>query len=358
MRIVFRVDASVTIGAGHVMRCLTLAEALRERGAQPLFVCRPHEGNLCELIATRGFDLSVLSPPRFDLPGYGAWLGADWQSDAEETRCVLLGLESPPEWLVADHYAIDARWETTLRPHAGKLMAIDDLADRPHDCDLLLDQNLVADMDTRYAGLLPSCCETLLGPAYALLQPEFAQARRQAKVRTGRIRRVLVFFGGGDKAGMTAITIAALNTVDFPGLEVDVVVGASNPDIENIRAQIALYPNIRPHLNLPTLAPLIAAADLGVGACGGNVWERLCLGLPSIVITLAENQRAAAVALHRKGLVRWIGDHENVGIADLVSALRKAFSEDLAAEWSETCFGAVDGKGVERVVEAMRLAPR
>ena len=356
MRIIFRVDASLAIGSGHVMRCLTLAAALRQRGARSLFVCRPHEGNLFELISARGFDLAVLSPPQLALEGYRAWLGADWRTDAEETRLLIEGMKSPPEWLVVDHYGIDAGWEVALRPHARQLMVIDDLADRPHDCDLMLDQNLVADMDARYRRLLPSRCITLLGPSYALMQPEFNEVRKQAKVRTGRVRRVLVFFGGGDKAGMTAVSIDSLAAIDFAGLEVDVVIGASNPDARKIRAQIDSYPNMRLHVDLPTLAMLIAAADLGVGACGGNALERLCLGLPSIVITVAANQQAAAAALHRKGLIQWIGDYGDVGLNDLVSTLREVLAGELPAKWSEACFAAVDGRGLERVVEAMRLA--
>lgn len=285
---------------------------------------------------------------------YRAWLGGRWDEDADSTIAAI-GSE-PVDWLVVDHYAIDRRWEQRLRGHCHRLMVIDDLANREHDCDLLLDQNLVADMETRYAGLLPTTCKTLLGPTYALLQPEFAKVRAQAKVRVGKIRRVLVFFGGVDNTGMTAKSIAALSALEPHGLEADIVIGASNRNIEQIRTQITAHSNMRLHVNLPTLAPLIAAADLGVGACGVNTWERLCLGLPSIVVTLAKNQLAAAQALHRKGLIRWVGDHENVCVADLASAFQEILVQDLASEWSEACFATVDGRGLERVAEAMRPA--
>jgi len=193
MRLVFRTDASLTIGSGHVMRCLTLAEALRTRGAQCFFVCREHPGNLLELIRKRGFEACALhlntscaaaATVDAERPtAHAAWLGAHWRTDAAQTLAACGG--SDVDWLIVDHYALDARWEAELRPACRKLMVIDDLADRNHDCDLLLDQNLVAESDARYQQRVPPGCTLLLGPRYALLQPLYRELRPQARLRPG-----------------------------------------------------------------------------------------------------------------------------------------------------------------------------
>ena len=172
MRVVFRADASVTIGTGHVMRCLTLAEALRKAGAEVAFVCRELDGNLAGLIEARGFDVHVLpplEPPTDPL----TWTAAHWHEDAAQTASFL---KTRADWLVVDHFALEHRWEKEMREHANRLMVIDDLADRVHDCDLLLDQNYLQE-PARYDTLVPAHCRKLLGPAYALLRDEFRRAR-------------------------------------------------------------------------------------------------------------------------------------------------------------------------------------
>jgi len=182
--IVFRTDAALQIGTGHVMRCLTLAEALAERGAHCRFVCREHSGNLMELIRDRGFDaiglpvesgrLATEASSDEPIGAHATWLGADWAVDAEQA-CAALG-DMDADWLIVDHYALDVRWERSLRSRCRRLMVIDDLADRIHDCDLLLDQNLGRE-PRDYAGLVPDCSAILVGPRFALLRPEFAALR-------------------------------------------------------------------------------------------------------------------------------------------------------------------------------------
>jgi len=157
MDIAFRVDASAHIGAGHVMRCLNLARALRDKGASSCFFCRPHEGNLISLVEQNAFPVVALPAPATDRgPGaYKDWVGASPEQDARDSLDALG--ERKPDWLVADHYGLDAQWERSMRPHVGRIMLIDDLADRLHECDLLLDQNLHAEGARRYAGLVSIC---------------------------------------------------------------------------------------------------------------------------------------------------------------------------------------------------------
>ncbi len=225
MYVVFRTDASHTIGTGHTIRCLTLAKALRESGAQILFICREHEGDLCNHIEEQGFAVHHLSSPREDFiseyaPAHAAWLGATWQEDADATVAAITSLQIKPDWLIVDHYGIDQRWEDVLRPLVDRIMVIDDLADRHHDCDLLLDQNLILDMESRYGDLVPDDCTLLLGPDYALLQPIYAELHDRIPPREGSIRRILISFGGADSNNLTGRALEAFISLNRPDIEV------------------------------------------------------------------------------------------------------------------------------------------
>lgn len=175
MQIVFRVDSATQIGSGHLMRCLTLATALREKGATCAFVCRSHPNNLIALLRQKGF--TVYELPQGTEPRSSDDLGVPLEVDAQQTQTLLEKL-GQVDWLVVDHYGIDANWERFLRPWVKRIFVIDDLADRPHDCDVLLDQNYTHRQD-RYDGLVPAHCSLLLGPQYALLRSEFIAAREK-----------------------------------------------------------------------------------------------------------------------------------------------------------------------------------
>lgn len=357
-RIAFRVDASLRMGTGHVMRCLTLAELLRARGAAVSFVCRDHPGHLAALLAARGYAVRRLPAPGADAaqqagpPDHAGWLGAGWQDDAAQTAAALDGRA---DWLVLDHYALDWRWQQALRPAAARLMVIDDLADRRHDCDLLLDQNLTEQGAARYGALVPHGCRVLAGPRYALLQPEYAQLHAAARPRSGPVRRLLVFFGGVDRDGLTLRAMQAIADLALPHLQADVVVGASNAAGAQIAALAARHPALQLHHALPSLAPLMARADLALGAGGATSWERLCLGLPSLVVTVAQNQREVTRLLARRGLVDWLGDADQAGVPQLRAALQRWCAHGVPAHWYPG-FGDIDGAGCARVADLL-LAP-
>jgi UDP-2,4-diacetamido-2,4,6-trideoxy-beta-L-altropyranose hydrolase len=220
--IVFRTDASVEIGSGHLMRCLTLADQLRGDGTEVAFICRDLPGGMFDLLDARGYRNA-----RLDLAATSPRLQHD---DARATIEALAQLfPGGVDWLVVDQYELDAEWERLLRPLSRKLMVIDDLANRSHDCDLLLDQNYYRDLDSRYQGLVPEQCVTLLGPGYVLLRPEFTLARQRLRARDGIVRRILVFFGGSDPTNETEKVMAALRLLGRPDIDVDVVVGLANP---------------------------------------------------------------------------------------------------------------------------------
>lgn len=361
MKVVFRVDASLTIGNGHVMRSLTLAEALREKGAHCRFICREFPGHLIDTIRQRGFEVHALPysadwRPSETGPAHAAWLGANWAEDAEATQSAIG--EEAIDWLIVDHYGIDARWEEALRSRVKKILVIDDLADRPHDCDLLLDQNLVADIEHRYDGKLPGHCGRLLGPEYALLQPQYAELQPRVPPREGPIRRILIYFGGADADNLTGMSLAAFAHLGRADIALDVVINPASPHAEAIRREVAGCAGITLHEDLPSLAPLMVKADLALGAGGATSWERCCLGLPVLVVTLADNQKTIAAELDRLGLIRWIGHKDEVDVATLTQALAGILDSGLSPEWSERCRRLVDGWGAFRVAGFLLLGPQ
>lgn len=359
--IIFRVDASPEIGTGHVMRCLTLAEALRERGCECQFICREHPGNLIDLISERGFTAHCLPSAEASRGlrqdprslAHAEWLGADWRTDAAQTRKAMGDVTV--DWLVIDHYAIDESWERKLRPACRRLMVIDDLADRNHDCDLLLDQNLVASWQDRYRNKVPDNCAFLLGPEYALLQSIYAELHDRISPREGRIRRILVYFGGADTDNLTGMVISAFGVINTEGVFMDVVMNPASPHIATVRELAGKDTRISLHESLPNLAPLISEADLAIGAGGATSWERCCLGLPTLIITLADNQRPIAEELDRTGMAQWLGHKDNINAVQLSRTLQTVLDNDVPPECSQRCYALVDGRGVERVASFLLL---
>lgn len=320
MRIVFRVDASLEIGTGHVMRCLTLADALAAKGADCEFICRAHQGNLIEFIRGNGYVALVLpianeagagsiAPGQGDYAAdlaHSHWLGATQTQDAE--ACALFLAAQKPDWLIVDHYALDAHWERAVAPHYRKLMVIDDLADRPHACDLLLDQTFsrnVAD----YRALVPADCSLLCGSQYALLRAEFAALRPYSLQRRARpaLRELLITMGGVDKDNATGQVLQALRTCPLPvDCRVTVVMGSTAPWLDEVRKQAQDMPwPTRVLVGVSDMAQLMADSDLAIGAAGATSWERCCLGLPTIMLVLADNQDKIAEALYEAGAVHF-----------------------------------------------------
>ena len=308
MQFAFRVDASLEIGTGHVMRCLTLADKLKEYGGKCMFICRSHDGHLQEVISQRGFRAIGLPVRTEDaaLPMQSSvhahWLGAAWIRDAAETRQALGGVTV--DWLVVDHYALDIRWERDVRSACRNLLVVDDLADRQHDCDLLLDQNL-GSSESKYRDLLTTEARMLVGPQYALLRPEFAQLRSEslARRRTPQLKRLLITLGGVDKSNSTGHVLRALTpSVVPPDLLITVVMGRDAPYLQDVKTQAAkIHCQTEVIVGSNNMAQLMVDSDLAIGAGGGTAWERCCLGLPCISMVLAENQNLVAAALHEIG---------------------------------------------------------
>ena len=234
-------------------------------------------------------------------------------------------------------------------------MVIDDLADRQHNCDILLDQNLVADMFHRYDDKVPTRCVQMLGPNYALLQSQYSDLHDQSLPRAGSVRRLLIYFGGADVENLTGMAIAAFLSLNREDIALDVVINPDSPHANSIHQLTEEKKHIAVYSGLPTLANLMLHADLGIGAAGATTWERCCLGLPTLVITQAENQRAIAAELDRQNLIHWIGHKDEVDSNMLSRELREMLDRGLTRDWSENCHRIVDGHGAERVCRAMAL---
>ncbi len=345
MNIVIRADSSVAIGSGHIMRCLTLAECLRDHGATVAFVCRSFPGNIANLAKKQGFHVF----------GIGNTGDMSWETDAAETIAVIAKFNTSVDWLIVDHYSLDIRWEKVLRAHTSRIMVIDDLADRRHKCDLLLDTNYFHQPDARYAGLVPANAELLLGPQYALLRSEFS-GKRALRKRSGRVDRVFVFFGGSDPTNETGKTLLALSALPERTFALDVVVGGANPYKEEIRRQCSQLNNTNFFCQVQNMAEIMARADLAIGAGGTTIWERCYLGLPSIIIAVAANQIATAQALDDAGAIQYLGFHTTVDVEMIRAAITQIIVDHEALlSMSRQAKLIVPKNGTEQVIQRMSL---
>ena len=351
MKVAIRADASPAIGSGHVMRCLSLAHALAARGAQVRFVSRALPDHLAQAIAAAGHSLATLSlaAPAGNEAPQEAWAPDHQFEDAKASIAVLADFR--PDWVVVDHYGLDRSWERALRPAASRVMAIDDLA-RLHECDVLLDANFHQDPRARYVAGADRTA-LLLGPAYALLRPEFARARGAVAPRSGPVRRLMVFMGGMDSGNATGRVLEAIALLNEPQPLLDVVVGASHPARADIEAFCRTRPGSRCHVQTTDMARLLADCDLAIGAGGGATWERCCMGVPTLALALAENQRALLAGAARAGLVCAPDDMLLTPALMATHLLALLHNSALRESLSAAGMALVDGRGAQRVAVAL-----
>ncbi len=337
MNILFRADASNIIGTGHVIRCLTLAEALKERGCRAVFITRSHQGNLIQLIRKRGFEvieLPVVSYVKSNLT-HSHLLGSTIEEDADQTLINIA--DTCFDWIIVDHYGLDVSWENRLRSKCHRIMVIDDLADRSHDCDVLLDQNFWGkDTLSRYGQLVNKDCDLFLGPRFALLNKAYIELSNKKRIRN-YVKKVLVYFGGSDQQNLTKMAIDSIIETGLD-LEVEVVLGA-NYQFENSLTCFLNAKKISFYKNLPELSSLMLGSDLMIGAGGATSWERLMLGLPSIVVSVADNQKLPMGILDNEGVIIYAGDSSKLDIGTLERELTNVLSEpETIKVMSEKCY--------------------
>lgn len=358
--VAFRVDASTTMGAGHVFRCLTLADALSKVGCHCHFIMRDLVGNLGDLVLKKGHRVSMLPAPTGVVEDvgrqgtvYSKWLSVDWCDDVSDTR-VALGSDCP-DWLVVDHYGLDYRWEKQMMTSTVRIMAIDDLADRHHDCSILLDQNL-GRKTSDYSRLVPDDCIRLIGPDYALLRTEFQEVRSfsQRKRFHPELKRILISLGGSDSTNATGHILDILEKTKLSHeVELDIIMGATASFAGSVRAKAKKLPfPTKVSVNVGNIAERMSRADFAIGAAGSTSWERCCLGLPAIIVVVADNQRSAAQELAKRGAAFVANSCLEVG--DILDRLLASddFGTDLAS-MAQAGLMLVDGMGTARVIKEL-----
>lgn len=353
MKVAIRADASQMIGSGHVMRCLALADVLAAGGDSVCFVSRGLPDHLAATILSKGYGLRLLAAGADERDSAEAAFPAEVQAgDAAETAALLAG--EATDWLVVDHYGLGSRWEAACADAAPRLLAVDDIH-REHRCALLLDQNLQTDPAQAYRGLVPDDAGLLIGPGHALLRDKFAALREGLLPRSGPVRRVLLFMGGMDRDNATGLVLRALARAGIETLEIDVVIGATHPAREAVETLCRALPAARLHVQTPSMAALMAAADLAIGGGGSATWERCALGLPTIALCVAENQRALLENAAAAGLVDMVPPPLDETI--LAGHLERLIAdEERRRGMSRAGMALVDGLGARRVAERMRAA--
>jgi UDP-2,4-diacetamido-2,4,6-trideoxy-beta-L-altropyranose hydrolase len=341
MKAVIRADASSYIGYGHIMRCLTLAKELKKEGVNVNFLCREDEGNLIHSIENNNFNV-------FSLPG-----DINAGKDAELTAQIIADKTGNPDFLIVDHYCLDISWEEFIRPYTGRIMVIDDFINRRHDCDIILNQNfgIKAQM---YDNLTPQNCRKLTGSSYILLRNQFREIRKRIKPHSGKISKIFIFLGGADPTNETEKVIEAVKLIKNHEISYIVLVGDSNSHRKEIESICASMPDITFCRQIYDVAGLMAETDFAIGAGGSNTWERCCLGLPSMMIIAAENQRILVENLAEEGIIVNAGWYEDVTASTIASMADEIIADkNKLKDMSRKAMEIVDGEGVSRVVREM-----
>lgn len=349
--IVVRCDANETIGGGHVMRCLTLANNLAAQGAKIIFVSAALPEALANRIISAGHQIKFVSAtPELQRSGVG-WeeppiSAAAQMTDAEMT----VAAAGRANWIIVDHYLLDAHWHSAVRHNADQILVIDDLANRRYDCDILLDQTFGRSKD-RYRSRTADGTNILAGATYALLRPEFSHLRPvalQQRRDEEPVSKILISMGTADSESITAQILDNLQPF-LSDFAIDVVLSPQAPSLSQVQKLAARNSSISVHLDSEKMAELMTDADISIGAAGTTSWERCCLGLPTILLVLAENQRLIATNLEREGAVTLAES------AEAVSRHLRRLVEDGRKRQSMTAVAAaiVDGLGCDRVCSHM-----
>lgn len=328
---VFRADAAPSIGAGHVRRCLTLADELVRRGWRVGFASIAESARVVPALATTPVE-------RLELTG---------ESGAEPAA--MRNAFATPDIVIVDHYGRDVHFERTLRGWAKHVAALDDLPERDHDVDLLIDQTAGRRPDD-YAGRVPTGATILTGTDYVLLRPEIATQQCNAESVPPHVRRLLVTFGGADADDLSSRAVAALADPRLDALDADVVVGRGYRDPQALAGRAA--DNTRVHIDPPDLPRMMAEADLALAGSGTTAWELAYLGVPALLI---ENSKGTVVAgMTAAGAARNLGSAAGIKAADIAEALA-GLSRDIAARATMRDAGRrlVDGRGPARVADAI-----
>ena len=343
MQIFVRADSGTDIGTGHIMRCLALAKQLRKMSFCVEFISKKLDGNVTELVKKNGFKIHYLDKKITTKKSLNI--------DSEQTINKIIKNSKIPPFLIVDHYNLDIKWEKKLRVYVKKIIVIDDLANRKHDCDLLIDQNFYNNLKNRYNKLVPKKTVKLLGPEYAMLRDEFLRYRKKVKPRK-KFKKLLISFGGTDPTNETKKVLESIKILKNKKLErIYVITGSTNKN--KIKQLCNSIPNARLYHNVENIAKIMYKSDFAIGAGGSTIWERACLGLPTYVSMVASHQKETTNALARKKYLI------NTGMARLISKKKYAkilddINEKELERISKNSLKIVDGKGGGRVANNIK----
>jgi UDP-2,4-diacetamido-2,4,6-trideoxy-beta-L-altropyranose hydrolase len=328
MNIIFRADSSSKIGTGHIMRCLVLAEKLKEKNCNVIFICKNEKGNINNIIINKGYKLYILEED-------------NWQH--EEIKNIIFKEDMQVDWLIVDHYGLDFEFEYQMYNYVNNIMVIDDLANRRHFCNVLLDQNL-SDNTDKYNSLVPQGCKKFLGLEYLLLRDEFKSIPRRIR---NKIENILISFGGSDSTNETLKVLEGLKSLQ--NINVDVVIGSSNTN-KYIIKYFCYKQNYNYYEQINNIAELIDKADIAIGAGGVSLWERCFLGLPSLVTITADNQIEGVNNVNKLQCIKNIGWFENIKSEDYYNAILNLNSNKLSF-MSNNCLNLFKENKVGEIID-------
>ena len=364
LKILFRADASVQQGTGHIMRCLVIADELRKRGHECIFLTQPFLPDFLAQIEDRQHRLVFLKQNKMDLEydskdnEYLAWLGRPIIQDAMETLDVIK--YERPNVIIADHYAINAIWTSIVSCQEVKTVVIDDLADREHYCDLLIDQNFGRTPE-QYRELVSEKTKILAGAEYIFIKDDFRKTRKAAqKARLNRCpKRLNICMGGIDKDNATYKVLETIGKLNyFKNWDIDIVLRSAAPYANILREYVANQKlRMQLHFDADNVAELFSSADLAIGAGGVTLWERCCMGLPTVLLTIADNQIPAALAMTKTGAVIYAGDIRKQHWENKFDAKLQTLTQDSGVihTMSTKAFDICDGTGIEKVCNMIEL---
>ena len=341
--IFIRVDSSTKIGYGHFMRCMALADTL-QKNFEINFITRSLEGSLISDIHDKGFGIF-----RF----YSNSEKINEKNDAQKTISLIKKHSGQKNILIIDNYQLSKKWETDVKPFVHKLIVIDDLSNRSHNCDLLIDQNLHTKVNGLYKGLIPSNCIKLIGPKFSMIRKEFRMMRKSVKSRTFPIKKILVSFGGSDTKNQTSVALNSIKKMNGK-INVDVVVGKANKCKKTLKIFCNKNKHFTYHEQIDNIAELMLSSDLSIGSSGSTTWERCCLGLPAIVSISSNDQRDIANSLSRKKCIINLGDVKKLKESSYINVITNLKKNDLR-NMSKNSMSLVDGNGTQRILKHILL---
>ncbi|MDB3945471.1 UDP-2,4-diacetamido-2,4,6-trideoxy-beta-L-altropyranose hydrolase [Gammaproteobacteria bacterium] len=353
MRIVFRVDASTHIGSGHIRRCTILAEYLRARGARISFICRTLDGHLCDYLEQKRFTVHRLSAEGKNNGTLSSHIQIV-ENDIVESRSILSRFGAF-DWVIIDHYQLAQDWQRAISEHVQNILVIDDLAIKQHYCKILVNHAFLPQLHEQYCNLVPPSTRLLLGPDYFILDPNYVSVKKVNGGSVATHNRLMVFFGGADSTDETTKAINAIREIRANLFNVDIVVTRQNKNRHYIKNVVSNIENCTLHEDLPHLGFLMAKATLALGAGGGTSYERLFMGLASLVVTTADHQVQPIREMNKLNLVSWLGNSESVTQTTIKRSLEAWLSADSMKFLISNAkmMQIVDGNGLYRIEQSL-----